>query len=45
MNLVKGNEYFNVKYQDKPFMIWIWISSLLIVAGGFFSLVRKKYEK
>jgi len=45
MNLVKGSEYFNVKYQHKPFMIWIWISSLLIITGGFFGLFQKKYEK
>ena len=30
MNLVKGNEYFNIRYQVKPFMIWIWISVLLL---------------
>jgi len=45
MNLVKGSEYFNIKYQYKPFMIWIWISSLLIITGGFFSLIKRKYEK
>ena len=45
MNLVKGNEYFNIRYQVKPFMIWIWISTLLIAAGGLFSLFNRKYEK
>ena len=28
MNLVKGNEYFNIRYQIKPFMVWIWISAV-----------------
>ena len=45
MNLVKGNEYFNIRYQIKPFMIWIWISILLISIGGLLSLFKKKYEK
>ena len=44
MNLVQNQEYFNIRYQTKPFMIWIWISVLLITAGGFLSLLKKKYE-
>jgi cytochrome c-type biogenesis protein CcmF len=45
MNLVKGNEYFNIRYQVKPFMIWIWISVLLLSLGGLMSLFKKNYEK
>jgi len=45
MNLVKGDEYFNIRYQVKPFMLWIWISVLLISLGGSMSLFKKKYEK
>jgi len=45
MNLVKDNEYFNVRYQVKPFMIWIWISTILIVIGGLLSLFKRLYEK
>jgi cytochrome c-type biogenesis protein CcmF len=45
MNLVKGNEYFNIRYQVKPFMIWIWISVLLLSCGGLMSLFKKRYEK
>jgi len=45
MNLVKGNEYFNIRYQIKPFMVWIWISVLLLSLGGLMSLFKKKYEK
>ena len=45
MNLVKGNEYFNIRYQVKPFMIWIWISVLLMSFGGLMSFFKKKYEK
>jgi len=42
MNLVKGNEYFNIRYQVKPFMIWIWISVLLLSLGGLMSLFKRK---
>jgi len=45
MNLVKGDEYFNVRYQFKPFMIWIWISTLILIIGGIFSLFKRTYEK
>ncbi len=45
MNLVKGDEYFNVRYQVKPFMLMIWISVLLLSLGGLIGLFKKKYEK
>jgi cytochrome c-type biogenesis protein CcmF len=45
MNLVKGNEYFNIRYQVKYFMIWIWISTSLLALGGTLSLFRRFSEK
>tara|TARA_Y100000588_G_scaffold353225_1_gene406511 strand:- start:239 stop:1045 length:807 start_codon:yes stop_codon:yes gene_type:complete len=45
MNLVKDYEYFNVRYQVKPFMIWIWIATVILVIGGFLSLFQRPYEK
>jgi cytochrome c-type biogenesis protein CcmF len=45
MNTVQNEEYFNIRYQFKPFMLWIWISVLLISFGGLISLFKKKYEK
>ena len=45
MNKIKGNEYFNVRYQVKPFMIWIWISTMLLAIGGILSLYNRLYEK
>ena len=45
MNLVKDYEYFNVRYQVKPFMIWIWISTVLLIIGGLLSLFQRLYEK
>ena len=44
MNLVQNQDYFNIRYQVKPFMIWIWISVLLISFGGLKSLIKKRYE-
>ena len=44
MNLVQNQEYFNIRYQYKPFMIWIWISVISISFGGLLSLIKKKYE-
>ena len=43
MNLVQNQDYFNIRYQIKPLMIWIWFSVLLISFGGLLSLIRK-YE-
>ena len=45
MNSVKNNEYFNVRYQLKSFMIWIWISTLILALGGFLSFTKRLYEK
>ena len=33
INLVPNQEFFNVRYQVKPFMLWIWISVILISVG------------
>ena len=44
MNLVQNKDYFNIRYQVKPFMIWIWFSVLIITLGGLKSLTKKKYE-
>jgi len=44
MNLVQNQDYFNIRYQVKPFMIWIWLSVLMISLAGLKSLIKKKYE-
>ena len=43
MNYVQNQDYFNIRYQVKPFMIWIWLSVILISLGGFVSFF-KRYE-
>ena len=45
INVVQNQEFFNVRYQVKPFMLWIWISVILISAGGLISFMKKEYEK
>ena len=45
MNLVQNNDFYNIRYQIKPFMIWIWFSVLLISFGGLIGLFKKKHEK
>ncbi len=45
INLVQNQEYFNIRYQVKPLMMWIWLSVLLISFAGIISIIKKKYEK
>ena len=46
MNIVKGDEFYNVRYQTKPMMLWIWISTIILASGGLINFfVKKKYEK
>jgi cytochrome c-type biogenesis protein CcmF len=44
MSNVSRSDYYNIKFQKKPFMIWIWISALMISLGGFMQLIFKKNE-
>ena len=42
MNLVKGNNYYNIRYQTKPFMIWIWLSTIILAFGSLLNFFYKK---
>ncbi len=44
MNVVQNQDYFNIRYQTKPLMFWIWISVILISFGGLRSLFQRQYE-
>ena len=44
-NILKDDGYYNVRYQYKPVMIWIWISTILISIGGLLSLIKKNEKK
>ena len=41
-NILKKDGYFNVRYQFKPLMIWIWLSVIMISLGGIISFLRSK---
>ncbi len=45
VNAVQNKDYFNVRYQVKSFMLWIWLSVILISLAGFISFFKKEYEK
>ncbi len=40
MSNVDRSDYYNIKFQKKPFMIWIWISVIFISLGGFLRLFK-----
>ena len=44
MNLVQNQNYFNIRYQHKPFMIWIWASIFIISFGGLISIFKRRHE-
>ncbi len=41
MNLVQNQKYFNVRYQVKPLMFWIWLSVFLIICAGLIRLFQR----
>ena len=41
-NVLKDDGYYNVRYQYKPLMIWIWLSVILIFVGGILGYFKKK---
>jgi len=40
-NVLKDEGYYNVRYQHKPLMLWIWLSVVLISIGGILSFFKK----
>ena len=44
MSNVSRSDFYNIKFQKKQFMIWIWVSALMIAFGGFIQLILKKNE-
>ena len=40
MSNIDRSEYYNIKFQEKPLMIWIWISVVMLSFGGVLSLFR-----
>ena len=45
MSNIDRSDYYNIKFQEKPLMIWIWISVFMLSFGGILSLFRNaKYN-
>jgi cytochrome c-type biogenesis protein CcmF len=42
MSNISQSEFYNIKFQKKPFMIWIWISAFLISFGGFLRIYKNE---
>ena len=40
MSNIDRSDYYNIKFQKKPLMIWIWISVVMLSFGGFLSFLR-----
>ena len=41
-SILNQDNIFNVRYQVKPFMIWIWISTFLLIFGGLIRFTKIK---
>ena len=42
MSNIDESDFYNIKYQKKPFMIWIWISAVMISIGGFARIFKNE---
>ncbi len=42
MSNIDGSDFYNVKFQIKPFMLWIWLAALLTASGGLLRTFLKK---
>ncbi len=40
MSNIDRSEFYNIKFQKKPMMIWIWISVLFLTLGGFLRIFK-----
>ena len=40
-SLINNEEIFNVRYQYKPLMMWIWISLIVLALGGALAVFKK----
>ena len=40
MSNLNRSEFYNIKFQKKPFMLLIWLSAILMAAGGIIRLFK-----
>ncbi len=42
MSNIDRSDFYNIKFQKKPFMMWIWISVIFISLGGLMRLFKNE---
>ncbi len=42
MSNIDGSDFYNIKFQVKPFMLWIWLAAFLTASGGLVRVFLKK---
>ncbi len=42
MSNINRSEFYNIKFQKKPFMLLIWLSAILMAAGGIIRLFKNE---
>ena len=42
MSNISRTNIYNIKFQKKPFMLWIWISAIMISVGGFLRIFKNE---
>ena len=40
VNYMKDTNYLNIRYQKKPFMLFIWLSAIMLAVGGLIGLKK-----
>ena len=40
MSNIDRSEFYNIKFQKKPLMIWIWLSVIALAFGGFLRVFK-----
>tara|TARA_Y100001935_G_C17248918_1_gene479892 strand:- start:467 stop:1276 length:810 start_codon:yes stop_codon:yes gene_type:complete len=42
MSNLDGSDFYNIKYQMKPLMMWIWIAAFMTASGGLIRIFLRK---
>ena len=42
MSNISKSDFYNIKFQKKPFMNLIWFSTILIAFGGLIRILKRK---
>ena len=42
MSNIQSSDYYNIRFQEKPLMIWIWVSVIIMSLGGITRFYRSE---